>query len=155
MRKQLIVNDWDLGVRKNLTCSLPDSPNCGSRILVKRMFEFCELQTKATESEDRSKAQNEFLTPRPMKAATDSAQDDEPVRPSSPKYDERTFFYTTPQVKVPKKAELWDSPAAKRAAQQAPDWQLKRKLAPGERVHVLPQLRCLHLLALFQQEPSH
>ena len=43
------------------------------------------------------------------------------MRPSSPKYDERTFFYTTPQVAVPrsaKPASPWHTLAQKSAEQQ-------------------------------------
>lgn len=40
------------------------------------------------------------------------------VKPSSPKYDERTFFYTTPQVRIPS-GQKWRSPAQKRSADSA------------------------------------
>ena len=45
------------------------------------------------------------------------------MRPSSPKYDERTFFYTTPQVAVPrsaKPASPWQTLAQKSTEQQQP-----------------------------------
>ena len=96
------------------------------------------MQAKHTSSGSRSKGAAEFLTPRPLspKDPTDEEKE-EPVRPSSPKYDERTFFYTTPQVKVPQKSPQkplsWDSPVLqKKAAEQTNILPLKRKIAPGE-----------------------
>ncbi len=47
------------------------------------------------------------------------AAEEREVKPSSPKYDERTFFYTTPQVHIPKSASKWRSPSQKRSADSA------------------------------------
>jgi len=56
----------------------------------------------------------------PLGEGAASAEKEE-VRPSSPKYDERTFFYTTPQVSVPSPAAKprgpWDSLASRGAPQ--------------------------------------
>ena len=105
--------------------------------------EYC-VQAKHTSSGSRSKGAAEFLTPRPLspKHPTDEEKE-EPVRPSSPKYDERTFFYTTPQVKVPQKSPQkplsWDSPILqKKAVEQTNNF--KRKFAPGELSFIINRL---------------
>ena len=73
------------------------------------------------------------------------------MRPSSPKYDERTFFYTTPQVSVPrsaKPASPWQSLAQKSAEQQQPQPHVDPGNVQAERgvlgKHRLPKRGELH-----------